>query len=107
VRGSAVVFGTCAGVFFVAAMAVLDLGAPAALVSVAVVALFFVISGVPVFSGFFLSVLLLFLGSTTLHSSPPCSLAIWVARGVAEWSSLLRGSGVLGVVGPQNALRWP
>jgi hypothetical protein len=101
--------GTCAGVFFVAAMAVLDLGAPVALVSVAVVVLFLLISGAAVFSGFFWSALLL-LGSTTPHSSPPCSFGggvIWAARGATEWSALLRGSGVRGGRAPKRSSMAP
>jgi hypothetical protein len=106
VRESVAVLGVCAGPFLVAAMAVLGLGAPVILAGVAAVAPFFVTSEASVFSCFFFSVFLLLLGSTTLHSSPPCSLGgatIWMARGVAEWSALFRGSGMRGRRPPNHS----
>jgi hypothetical protein len=105
VRGSAAVLGTCASIFYVATVAALGLGAPAALVDVALVAPIFVTSEATVFSGFFLSVLLLFLGSTTLHSSPLARLSGWSG----EWLNGPPCFVVLGceVVGPQKvSLRW-
>jgi hypothetical protein len=86
-------------------VAALGLGAPAALVDVALVAPIFVTSEATVFSGFFLSVLLLFLSSTTLHSSPLARLSGWSG----EWLNGPPCFVVLGceVVGPQKvSLRW-
>jgi hypothetical protein len=91
---------------FVVAAATLGFGAPAVLVEGAAVTPFLAFS--PVGTVFFLFLFLfLFLFSTTLHSSPSCSLGstgVWATTGwVAGCFSLRRGSGVRSCCPPNRS----